>query len=809
LNGVRSFPRSLALLALVAGVSGCKKKNTYVHVEIRPDAAEPAGITTIDLQLALGAQTASKVLTDPGGAALQLPTDVTLQIQSGSGPLTITAIARNAVGAEVDRGTTTVEVVTDAIAEAVVQLPGGKAEIQAEAQQPFGIVAQGQASAPAGITFQNIGFKLSGSGPLSVALGGAGASAFAIVTNGCSGSTLAPGASCIVSVKFQPTTIGDFSATLTADATPGGPAVVALTGTGAPPQNLTVTVAGAGSGNVKSNETTPKINCGNGGTACSTTYNYGTGVTLTETPAVNSTFTGWSGGGCSGTAATCTVPMTQAQSVTATFVVKTIVLTVTTAGNGIGNVKSSPSGINCGNGATTCSFGFNYGTNLTFTATPATNIVFTGWSGACPLATGNCPGTITAPVTVTANFNLSFCATGGASQIFSGLTNGCAGAVTFDRRGSLCAAGTHVCTANEFVATGGVPTHHYWTDDALNYSFGTGPCGTASCSTNNCFASPGTTYTTVCSATTPMRVCSSTTPDAEGNTCNWINCGFNSISPNQHFGGCNGNTTAGALCCFGAPTYFVDAAGGSDANPGSSTSPFKTIKRALALATTAGQQVNVRPGTYNSANGEVFPLQIPAGVSLIGDEPNRGAGATPTTISGTVNVGANATIAGFTVNTAGGTGIVVNTSGPTVRNNTVTGNFLGISLAGSSNHLVVLNAIINNNPSSGATGLYNESTAASSGRAENNTVTGNPYGVYFYMPASDLGGAGSVGNNILSCNTTIDVGTTSAVASFIRADNNFWDHVPPTTGTGSGADISPNTTVVTAANPKQASPFCP
>jgi hypothetical protein len=46
-------------------------------------------------------------------------------------------------------------------------------------------------------------------------------------------------------------------------------------------------------------------------------YSYNTSVTLTATPALGSIFSGWSGA-CSGTG-TCTVVITQARSVTATF----------------------------------------------------------------------------------------------------------------------------------------------------------------------------------------------------------------------------------------------------------------------------------------------------------------------------------------------------------------------------------------------------------------------------------------------------------------------------------------------------------
>jgi hypothetical protein len=52
--------------------------------------------------------------------------------------------------------------------------------------------------------------------------------------------------------------------------------------------------------------------------ACSAAFDAGTNVTLTAAAASGSTFAGWSGEGCSGTGP-CTVSMTQARSVTATF----------------------------------------------------------------------------------------------------------------------------------------------------------------------------------------------------------------------------------------------------------------------------------------------------------------------------------------------------------------------------------------------------------------------------------------------------------------------------------------------------------
>jgi hypothetical protein len=85
------------------------------------------------------------------------------------------------------------------------------------------------------------------------------------------------------------------------------------TATFTPNYTLTVNKAGTGSGTVTSNPS--GINCGGD---CSETYNYNTSVTLTATADTVSTFTGWSGGGCSGTG-TCNVTMNDNKSVTAQF----------------------------------------------------------------------------------------------------------------------------------------------------------------------------------------------------------------------------------------------------------------------------------------------------------------------------------------------------------------------------------------------------------------------------------------------------------------------------------------------------------
>ncbi len=160
-------------------------------------------------------------------------------------------------------------------------------------------------------------------------------------------------------------------------------------------RTLTVNRTGSGSGSVSSSPA--GISCG---ATCSSLFSQGTLVTLTATPSAGSTFTGWSGGGCSGTG-TCQVTLNADATVTATFTTISPTLTVTKTGAGGGTVTSSPAGITCG---ATCSSTFPSGTVVTLTAAPNANSTFAGWSGAGCTGTGTCQVTLSADATVTANF---------------------------------------------------------------------------------------------------------------------------------------------------------------------------------------------------------------------------------------------------------------------------------------------------------------------------------------------------------------------------------------------------------------------
>jgi hypothetical protein len=87
---------------------------------------------------------------------------------------------------------------------------------------------------------------------------------------------------------------------------------------------LTVNVSGSGSGAITSSPA--GISCPG---TCVANFTSGTSVTLNESPAAGSTFAGWTGA-CSGSGA-CSISMSAAESITASFQSKTITTTTTLA----------------------------------------------------------------------------------------------------------------------------------------------------------------------------------------------------------------------------------------------------------------------------------------------------------------------------------------------------------------------------------------------------------------------------------------------------------------------------------------------
>jgi hypothetical protein len=154
--------------------------------------------------------------------------------------------------------------------------------------------------------------------------------------------------------------------------------------------DLTVNVTGAGT--VTSDP--PGLNCS---TTCVAAYGLNSTVTLTAHPASDSSFTGWSGA-CTGTATTCVVTMSNAQSATALFVARPVLI-VTVSGSG--TVTSNPAGIDCG---TQCSRAYDPNALVTLTAQPLAGNQFAQWSDACSGSSVTCQVSMDQARNVTASF---------------------------------------------------------------------------------------------------------------------------------------------------------------------------------------------------------------------------------------------------------------------------------------------------------------------------------------------------------------------------------------------------------------------
>jgi uncharacterized repeat protein (TIGR02543 family) len=201
----------------------------------------------------------------------------------------------------------------------------------------------------------------------------------------------------------------------------------------------------------------PNISCTSaGGSSCSADQTAGSTVTLSAQPNAGASFNGWAGA-CAGTALTCSVNMSSAKSVTASF-----------SGSGIGPPASefplgvsvsgsgtvTGGGITCGSGETDCTVNQASGTTVTLTATPDSGASFTSWGGACSGSVPTCTVTMNAAKSVTATFT-----TGGTGGGGGGGGGGGAGtstlSVTVTGPGSVsgggiqCGNGGKTCSAKE------------------------------------------------------------------------------------------------------------------------------------------------------------------------------------------------------------------------------------------------------------------------------------------------------------------------------------------------------------------------
>ncbi|MBD2662915.1 hypothetical protein B6N60_00434 [Richelia sinica FACHB-800] len=173
----------------------------------------------------------------------------------------------------------------------------------------------------------------------------------------------------------------------------------------------------------------------------------------------------------------------------------------------------------------------------------------------------------------------------------------------------------------------------------------------------------------------------------------------------------NSTPTLMAQVPVGGTVIYVNPVTGRDtAGAGASAeAPYKTITFALTQAQ-AGTVIQLAPGSYTKDSGETFPLLLPPGITLKGDESNKGLGTvvigggyyTSRTFARqdiTILGNNNTVIAGLTVTNPNqrGTGVWVESSNPIIRNNTFTNSVReGVFVTGNGNPTVESNNFVKN-----------------------------------------------------------------------------------------------------------------
>ncbi|MBW4506519.1 MAG: DUF1565 domain-containing protein [Scytonematopsis contorta HA4267-MV1] len=159
-----------------------------------------------------------------------------------------------------------------------------------------------------------------------------------------------------------------------------------------------------------------------------------------------------------------------------------------------------------------------------------------------------------------------------------------------------------------------------------------------------------------------------------------------------------------------ANIIFVNPQTGADsAGAGSEATPFKTISYAIGQAK-AGTTIQLAVGNYSQETGETFPLLIRQGVTLRGDDANRGQGViivgsgkytSPTFASQNITIRAEnqSTITGLTVTNpeSRGTALWVESTNPVIASNTFVGSKRdGVFVTGNGNPIIENNIFTQN-----------------------------------------------------------------------------------------------------------------
>ncbi|MBW4668159.1 MAG: S-layer homology domain-containing protein [Cyanomargarita calcarea GSE-NOS-MK-12-04C] len=156
-------------------------------------------------------------------------------------------------------------------------------------------------------------------------------------------------------------------------------------------------------------------------------------------------------------------------------------------------------------------------------------------------------------------------------------------------------------------------------------------------------------------------------------------------------------------------TLYVNPTVGNDTDAGSRVAPTRSITRALKTITTP-TIIQLAAGTYSDKNGEIFPLVIPTGVMVLGNEATKGqgiliagSGEHQSPSFGVQNITLilldDAQLMGVTVTNFAvkGTGVWIESTAPTLANNTFTNcGREGVFVSGTAKPAILDNLFVQN-----------------------------------------------------------------------------------------------------------------
>jgi hypothetical protein len=236
----------ITTLDMGQAINGTMASANTIMLNLQNSGGVTSGVPT----LALSGPNAADFALSMNGCTAALAAGASCQFDIGFGPTVVATETATLTITGPGTTTATLDIQGEGVKQAALKSSPGN--------HNFGTVQQGQTSSATTFTITNTGNVTTG--VLSVSLTGTDPSEFQVGADTCDGATLAGGATCTIAVTFAPDTnaSGGVRATLSIDATPGGPLPVTLTGTAATPASLSIGPGAHGFGSVaETTQTSP------------------------------------------------------------------------------------------------------------------------------------------------------------------------------------------------------------------------------------------------------------------------------------------------------------------------------------------------------------------------------------------------------------------------------------------------------------------------------------------------------------------------------------------------------------------------